>query len=109
MLAWEDVSAGGVVTSDLWGGDMVATTVVVFSEDDCLDLQLDVSAIAWVRRLSTSAAMLHLGPVEDLGGMVSRMMEALPIARAFVSNSLLSGDVNLKIGVLIGNDAFTAA
>ena len=46
MLAWEDVLAGGVVTSYLWGGDMVAATVVVFSREDCLDSQLDVSAIA---------------------------------------------------------------
>ena len=46
MLAWEDVSAGGVVTSDLQGGDMVAVTVVVFSREDYLDSQLDVSAIA---------------------------------------------------------------
>ena len=45
-LAWEDVSAGGVVTSDLQGGDVVAATVAVFSREDCSDLQLDVSAIA---------------------------------------------------------------
>ena len=45
-LAWEDVLAGEVVTSDLWGGDMVAATVAVFSREDCSDLQLDVSAIA---------------------------------------------------------------
>ena len=45
-LAWEDVLAGGVVTSDLWGRDMVAVTVAVFSGEDCLDSQLDVSAIA---------------------------------------------------------------
>ena len=80
-----------VVTSDLWGGDMVAVTVAVFYGKDCLDLQLDVSAIAWVRRLSTSAARLHLGSGEHLGGTVFRMMEALPIIRAFVSNSLLKG------------------
>ena len=60
-LAWEDVLAGGVVTSDLWGGDMVAVTVAVFSGEDCSDSQLDVSAIARFRRLSTSVAMLHLG------------------------------------------------
>ena len=46
MLAWEDVSAGGVVTSDLWAGDVVAVTVEVFSWEDCLDLQLEVSVIA---------------------------------------------------------------
>ena len=37
MLAWEEVLAGGVVTSDLWGGDVVAVTVAVFSGEDCLD------------------------------------------------------------------------
>ena len=46
MLAWEDVLAGGVVTSNLWGGDVVAVTVAVFSGEDCLDSLLDVSAIA---------------------------------------------------------------
>ena len=46
MLAWEDVLAGGVVTSDLQGGDVVAATVADFSREDCSNLQLDVSAIA---------------------------------------------------------------
>ena len=69
---------------------MVVVTVAVFSGEDCLDLHLDVSAIASVRRLSTSVALLHLGYGEDLGGAVSRMTEALQISRAFVSNSLLN-------------------
>ena len=42
MLAWDDVSTGGTVTSNFWGGDMVATASVIFSREDCSDSQLDL-------------------------------------------------------------------
>ena len=50
MLAWDDVLTGGTVPSDSWDGDMVATALLTFSGEDCSDLQLDTSAIAWSRR-----------------------------------------------------------
>ena len=47
--------------SDLWGGNVIASTVAAFPMGECSDLWLDLSAIAWVKRSSTSAAMLTLG------------------------------------------------
>ena len=107
-LAWEDVSAGGVVTSDLQGGDVVAVTMAVFSGEDCLDLQLDVSAIAWVRRLSTSVAKLHLGSGKTCVEWFSGWWRPCQYQSLCVQFPF-EWDVNLQIGVLVSNNAFTTA
>ena len=82
VLVWDDVSGGGVVTSDFWGGDVVTAAVV-----DCSDPQLDASATAQSRRLVTTVVMLPSGLGGNLGGSVVRMMEALPMGRTLVSDS----------------------
>ena len=66
ILAWEEVSTGGGEASDLWDGSVTASTVTTFPVGECSNLQLDSPAIAWVRRLLTSVAML----IHGLGGGV---------------------------------------
>ena len=60
--------------SDLWGGDATASTVATFPLGKCSDLQLDLSAIAWVRRSLTFATMLTLGFGGVLGELAAGMM-----------------------------------
>ena len=91
MLAWDDVSTGGTVASDFKGGDIVTTTVVIFSREDCSDSQLDTSVITWFRRCLTSVVILPSSFGGDLCGLVVWMMEALPIDSALVSDSSLAG------------------
>ena len=50
ILAREEVSTSRGEASDFWGGDATASTVATFPMGECLDLQLDLSAITWVRR-----------------------------------------------------------
>ena len=52
---------------------MTASTVVTFPIGECLDSQLDASAIAQVRRSLTSATMLTLGFGGVLGELVTGM------------------------------------
>ena len=61
ILAWEEVLTGRGGASDLWDGDVTASTVVAFPIGECSDSWLDSSAIAWVSRSLTSVAMLILG------------------------------------------------
>ena len=44
-LAWEEVSTGRGGASDLWGGDMTASTVADFPTGECYDSWLDSSTI----------------------------------------------------------------
>ena len=46
MLAWDDMSIGGAVTSDFQGGDIVMAAIVIFSREDWSDSQLDTSITA---------------------------------------------------------------
>ena len=68
ILAWEEVLTGGGGASDLWDGDMTASTVAAFPMVECSNSQLDSSAITQVSRSSTSIAMLILGFKGVLGG-----------------------------------------
>ena len=68
---------------------MVATPSVTFSREDCSDLQLDTSAIAWSRRWLTSAAILLSGLGGGLCRLVAWMMETSPIGRTLVCDSPL--------------------
>ena len=91
MLAWYDVLTGGAITSDFWGGDMVATALVIFSREDCLDSWLDASIIAWSRKWLTSAILLPSGLGGDLCRLVAWMVEASLIGRTLVSDFPLGG------------------
>ena len=71
ILAWEEVSTGGGEASDLWGRSVTASTITTFPVGECSDLWLDLPAIAWVSRLSTSVAMLIHGFVGVLGELVA--------------------------------------
>ena len=57
--------------SDLWGGNVTASTVMAFPMGECSNSWLDSSAIACVRRSSTSVAMLILGFGFFLGELVA--------------------------------------
>ena len=61
IIAWEEVLTSREGASDLWDGDVTASTVAAFPTGECSDSWLDSSAIIWVSRLSTSVAMLILG------------------------------------------------
>ena len=91
MLAWDDVSTGGTVTSDFQGGDIVTIAVVIFSREDCLHSQPDASVIAQSRRWLTSAVILPSSFGGDLCGLDAWMMDASPIDGALVSDSSLGG------------------
>ena len=69
----------------------MTAAVVIFSREDCSDLQLDASVIAQSRRWLTSAVILPSGLGGDLCGLVVWMIEALPIGRTLVSDSPLGG------------------
>ena len=71
------MSTGRGEASDLLGGNVTASTVMAFPVGECSNLQLDLSAIAQVRRLSTSVAMLILGFGQVLGELVVAIVFAL--------------------------------
>ena len=70
MLAWDDVSIGGTVTSNFWGGDTVAAVMVIFSKEDCSDLWPDDLATPCSRSQLTSVVILPSGLGGDLLGLV---------------------------------------
>ena len=70
--------------------------IVIFPKGECSDVQPDTSAIAWVKRLLTSAAILHLNFGGDLGGLGTVLGEALPIGNALCSDSSMGSE-----GILI--------
>ena len=45
ILAWEEVSTGRGGASDLWDGDVTASTVAAFTTGECSNSWLDSSAI----------------------------------------------------------------
>ena len=61
---------------------MTASTVVTFPMGECSDLQLNVSAITWVRRSLTSAAILTLGFGGVLGELAAGMVCTLSASEA---------------------------
>ena len=82
---------------------------MILSREDCSDLPLDASIIAQSRRWLTSAVILPSGLGGDLCGLVVWVIEALPMGRTLVSDSPPGRDVDLQIGMLTGNNTYTAA
>ena len=91
ILAWEEVSTGRGGASDLWGGDMTASTVAAFPMGECSDSWLDSSAITWVRRSLTSAAMLTLCFWGVGGKLAAEMVCTLSTSKVVHSGSSLGG------------------
>ena len=69
---------------------------MTFPMGECSDLWLDMSVIAWVRRSSTSAAMLTLGFGGVLGELAAGMVCTSPTGKAVHSGSSRGGE-----GILI--------
>ena len=63
-LTWDEVSTAQSDPCGFLGGVMGTTVGVGLLGDECLDLYLDVSSIAWDRRSLTSIVMLP----SDFGG-----------------------------------------
>ena len=70
---------------------MGTTAGVCLPGVEFLDLQLDVSSIAWDRRFLTSVVMLPSNFREDLWGLVTTMVETLPRDSIFWSGSSTGG------------------
>ena len=87
ILAWKEVSTGRGGASDLWDGDMTASTVAAFTTGECSNSWLDSSAIAQVSRSLTRVAMLILGFKRVLGELVAGIVCTLPSGRVVCSNS----------------------
>ena len=96
ILAWEEVPTGGGGASDLWDRDMAASSVAAFPIVECSNLWLELSAIAWVSRSSTSVARLILGFKGVFGEVAAGMVCGLPSGGVVCSGS--SGE---STGILI--------
>ena len=108
MLAWDDVSIGGTVTSNFWGGDVVATDMVIFSKQDCSDSWLDNLATPCSRSQLTSAVILPSGLGGDLLGLVVGSKWILLMGRSLASDSILGGMLISQIWMFSSDNAYTA-
>ena len=89
---------------------MTASTEAAFPTGECYDLWLDSSAITWVRRSLTSAAMLILGFGGGLGELATGMVCTLPSCKVVCSGSSGGGGRILipHVWILICGNASTA-
>ena len=71
---------------------MGTTTGVGLLGDECLDPQLDISSIAWDRRLLTSVVILTSDFGGDLWGLATRIVETLPRGSIFWSGFSTGGE-----------------
>ena len=74
----------------------MTATVVIFPREECSDSWLYASVTAQSRRSLTSAVIPPSNFGGDLCGLVVRMMEALPIGGALVSDSSMGGILILR-------------
>ena len=70
---------------------MGTTAEVGLLGDECLDLQLDASSIAWDRRFLTSVVILPSNFGGDLCGLANKIVETLPRSGIFWSGSSTGG------------------
>ena len=87
--------------SDLWGGNGTASTVTAFPVGECSNLWLGSSVIAWVKRSSTSVAMLILG----FGGILGEWVAAIVFASS--TSQWRWRDVDPHVGMLVYDNAST--
>ena len=73
--------------SDLWDGDVTASTVAAFPMGECSNSWLHPSTIAQVSRSLISVAMLILSFRGGLGELAAGMMCASPSSRVVCSGS----------------------
>ena len=85
------MSTGRGGASDLQGGDATASNVAAFPMGECSNFWLDSSAIARVRRSSTSPAMLTLGFGGGLGELAAGMVCASSTGKVVHSGSSRGG------------------